>query len=121
MAKRELKSKVLRGGILRCIHIFVPVLHKRQTEGGDEMIWAVRSSIADSDGSRWNRMILCRKVEWNGPTKCVEHFNDPLPGTGGRGVAVVYTEAELTIYWDAHLPEPQQIRVEDKPAVAKAG
>lgn len=120
MAKKELRSKVLRGGILRGIHIFVPELQKRMQEGGDNPIWAVRTSVADHDGKRWNRMILCRKVEWNGPTKGVEHFDDPLPGTGGRGVAVVYTEAPITIYWDADSEEPKTIRVSDPPAM-KAG
>jgi hypothetical protein len=96
------KSQVLPGGVRRAIHVFVPRLQERQKTGwvantGDPVM-AVRSSLYG-----YAKMRLYRRVEWDGPTELVEMV-EPLPGTGGRGVAIVFTTAPLTVYWDDKPP-----------------
>jgi hypothetical protein len=96
---KRLKSKILPGGVLRAVHVYVPTLQQRLAEGGDKPVMAVR--LQDNNGE-WRRMKLYRKVEWAGPgrTELIEHFDAPLPGTNGRGVAIVYTDAPLAVFWD---------------------
>lgn len=96
------KSQTLPGGVRRAIHVYVPRLQERQKNGwvanAGEPVMAVRSSLYG-----YAKMRLYRRVEWNGPTELVEMVK-PLPGTGGRGVAIVFTDAPLTVYWDDARP-----------------
>lgn len=81
---------VFAAGTKRAIHVLTPALVNRLKNGGEEPLMAVRSS---EDG--YKTLQLFRKVTWHGPTQLMENFEDPLPGTSGRGVAVIYTTAKL--------------------------
>ena len=99
-----MKSEVLPGGTWRIVHIFTPVLKKRQDAGpwkamNGEPLMAVRSSVG-----AYCRMRIYRRVDIEGPSKLVE-LEKPLPGTGGRGVAVMMTDAPLRVWYDDRAPE----------------
>lgn len=95
MPEPKLNNKVLVSGTLRAVHVYVPALQDRLKNGGAQPVWAVRTK---RDG--FCRMSLYRKVEILGPCEGVEHFDHPLPGTNGRGVAPLYTMAAIRVYWD---------------------
>lgn len=90
---------VLEAGVMRAIHVLTPALVNRLKNGGKEPLMAVRSS-ADDYGS----LQLFQRVTWNGRSEIAESFDAPMPGTSGRGVAVVYTAAKLICYYDKVAP-----------------
>jgi hypothetical protein len=82
------------------IHIAAPVLMRNRREGRNDPVIAVRSAFTD-----WaNDVVFCRKVEWSGPTRMVHRPTTPIPGTEGRGVAFVETDAKLTLTVDGREP-----------------
>lgn len=86
------------------IHIAAPVLIRNRKEGRNDPVIAVRSVETN-----WaTDVIFCRKVEWDGPTRMVHRPTTPIPGTDGRGVCFVETDADLTLYFDQ--PEPRILR-----------
>ncbi len=86
---------VLPAGTKRAIHVYTKVLVERMKEDKGQMLWLVRSSKHN-----FKKAIICRRVEWNGPCSGEDMFNTPLPGTGGRGVAILFTSCELTLHFD---------------------
>jgi hypothetical protein len=109
----KVNTEILPAGIERAIHVFVPSLQSRfdDPKAKDKYCMAVRSK--DEDG-KWSRMRLYRKINWNGPTRLVEHFDKPMPGTKGRGVCIVYTSAALYCTWDAGKPKPRIIHLKEE-------
>lgn len=111
MAVKAKNFEVLPAGIERAIHVYVPALQSRFEKGNDKRpCMAVRSIGADG---KWSRMRLYRRVSWNGPTRLVEHFDEPLPGTNGRGVCIVYTTAALYCEWDLKDKKPKTLTMKD--------
>ena len=49
---------------------------------------------------RFSRTRLYRHFEFLGPAYGLEVFDDPLPGTNGRGVAVVETKWAIQVWFD---------------------
>jgi hypothetical protein len=91
----KLQSRILPGGIMRAIHVWTPGLVDRLTNGGDMPVQAVRSSLYN-----YSKMQLYRQVDILGPSKLVEMFDKPLPGTAGRGVSVVMSDHALQVWYD---------------------
>lgn len=82
------------------IHIAAPVLIKNRAEGRNDPVIAIRSA-----GSDWAKdVIFARKVEWSGPTRMVHRPTTPIPGTNGRGISFIETDAVLTAYVDGRPP-----------------
>jgi hypothetical protein len=82
------------------IHVAAPVLMRNRKEGRDDPVIAVRSAETD-----WaTDVVFCRRVEWRGPTRMVHRPTTPIPGTDGRGVCFVETDAPLTLYRDGEAP-----------------
>ena len=102
-----MKSKILKGGVLRAVHVFVPALQERFAKNEGQPVWAVRSSIGG-----FLKMIIVSYLEIDGKIQCVEHFDMPLPGTGGRGVALVYTTAPIKIFFNSDKPEIITVKVD---------
>jgi len=92
------KSRMLKGGVRRAIHVFTPMLMTRLKDGGNDPVMAIRSYIHN-----YEKMLLVKKVEILGPSEMVELFDKPLPGTGGRGVAILFTSAPIKIWFDRKL------------------
>ncbi|WP_298962344.1 hypothetical protein [uncultured Methylobacterium sp.] len=87
------------------IHVAAPVLMKNRAEGRNDPVIAVRRAHND-----WaTDVIFARKVEWSGPTRMVHRPTTPVPGTNGRGVSFVETDADLTLYVDG--AEPMVLRM----------
>lgn len=82
------------------IHIAAPVLAKNRKEGRNDPVIAVRRAH-----SNWaTDVVFARKVEWNGPSRMVHRPSTPIPGTEGRGVSFVETDAPVTVYLDNEEP-----------------
>lgn len=105
------KSKILPGGVKRAIHVFTPALMERldKTKRSRKPIIAIRSALHN-----YEMMILCRGVKIHGPSEMFEDFDNPLPGTGGRAVAVMMTEHAVEIFWDETDPDPRPINTKGK-------
>jgi len=90
------KSELLPSGILRAVHVLTPALQERLKDKTSTMpVVAVRSS-----NGNYSRMRLYRWVEILGPSWIGEIFDNPLPGTGGRAVAVLFSEYPLQVWID---------------------
>lgn len=84
----------------RVIHVAAPVLSNNRKTGANDPVIAVRNVETD-----WaSDVIFCRRVEWNGPSRLCHRPTTPIPGTNGRGVAFVETDAVLTLYVDGRPP-----------------
>jgi hypothetical protein len=82
------------------IHIAAPVLAKNRKEGRNDPVIAVRRAHTN-----WaTDVVFARKVEWNGPSRMVHRPSTPIPGTEGRGVSFVETDADVTVYLDNQEP-----------------
>ncbi len=104
----------LAAGTKRAIHVYTKVLVERMKEDKGQMLWLVRSSLHD-----YKKAIICRRVEWNGPCSGEDMFGKALPGTGGRGVAILFTEAELTLHFDGDKAEIIDMDDDKKPEPPK--
>jgi hypothetical protein len=108
-------SMILAGGTRRAVHVYVPTLTERQAKGwkaGEgKCVMAVRSALYD-----YRKMRLYRKVEILGPSELVE-METPLPGTKGRGVAILFTEHALRVWCDGKA-RPETIDTSDGDKVA---
>lgn len=74
------------------VHVFVPALRTRLEKGGDQPCVAVRPKKAG-----FKKMYLVNEARILGPSALVERFDDPLPGTNGRGVAILMTRAPISV------------------------
>lgn len=87
-------------GVRRAYHVFTPALqHRLANNASDVPVMALRSSV-----SGYEKMKLYHKIEALGPSVMEQLFDNPLPGTGGRGVAICFTEFPLRVWY----PEGQR-------------
>lgn len=130
-----MKSQILPAGPRRAIHVFVPALMKRQADGwkvnDGPAVMAVRSALYG-----FRKMRLYRKVEILPPARGgvpaaeLVEMETALPGTNGRGVAILFTTCALRVWYDGDrypptidtdapiAPKPSRVRVY-QPAAAK--
>lgn len=101
---------ILAGGTRRAVHVYVPTLQERQQKGWKagtgKCVMAVRSSLYG-----YKKMRLYRKVEILGPSELIE-MEKPLPGTNGRGVAILFTDHALRVWFDGK-KHPETIDTSD--------
>jgi hypothetical protein len=76
------------------VHIDGPSLDANRRDGINRMLVAVRRSEDPT------KKVLCREVRWNGPSRVVDRQNHPIPGTNGRAVSWVETDADLVVTMD---------------------
>lgn len=95
-----LVTNTLRQGVLRAVHVFTPALQYRLEHGGHLPVMAVRSSLYG-----YRKMKLYHRVQILGPSTMDPLFDAPLPGTGGRGVAILFTQAALRVWYQDRLPD----------------
>lgn len=90
------KAELLPAGTLRAVHVLTPALMERMKDKESVLpVVAVRSSHGN-----YSRMKLVRHAELLGPSFIGEDFATPLPGTGGRAVAVLFTEYPIQVWID---------------------
>lgn len=88
-------------GVRRAIHVFTPALQWRlENSNTDLPVMALRSSIHNYEMIR-----LYSRIEMLGPSSLDPLFDKPLPGTGGRGVAIMFTEFPIRVWYpEGHRP-----------------
>ncbi len=94
------ESFILQGGTKRRVHVLVSELQNRIKAGPTDHrpVWAVRSSVGGP--VPYSRTRLYRHIEFLGPAYGIESFDNPLPGTKGRGVAVIETDQAIRVWFD---------------------
>jgi len=93
-----MRTMTLRGGPLRAVHVFTPALVERLKTKEHQPVMAVRCET-----SNYCQMKLCYHVQIDGPSEMKEIFDSPLPGTDGRGVAILFTRSPITISYGEKL------------------
>lgn len=94
-------------GVKRAFHVFTPALqHRLKNKDSNLPIMALRSSLHG-----YAKMRLYHKIEALGPSSLEPLFDAPLPGTNGRGVAIMFTEFPLRVWY----PEGQKPATIDTP------
>lgn len=110
MPKPELTSEIIipKAGERFAFHVFTPALQYRIKNPECNMpVMALRSSRAD-----YAEMRLYHKIEVLGPSSLEPMFDDPLPGTAGRGVAIMFTESPMRV-WFPKKQSPRKIKTPD--------
>lgn len=105
----KLVSEIIEAvpGVKRAFHVFTPALQYRLENNASGLpVMALRSSIHN-----YGKMKLYTRIECLGPSSLDPLFDSPLPGTGGRGVAIMFTEFPLRVWY----PEGQKPPVVDTP------
>jgi hypothetical protein len=93
---RKLVSTIIDAtpGVVRAVHVFTPALQHRLATAGSELpVMALRSSLHE-----YNLFKLYQRIELLGPSSMDPLFDKPLSGTGGRGVAILFTEFALRVW-----------------------
>ncbi len=103
---------VLPAGTKRAVHVYTKQLMERMKDNQNQMLWLVRSSMYN-----YTKALVCRKVEIAGPATGEDLFDTPLPGTNGRGVAILFTKSEVTLHFEGD--QIEMIEMEDKPKPEK--
>lgn len=94
-------------GVRRAFHVFTPALQYRLENNTSGLpVMALRSSLHG-----FNKMKLYTRIETLGPASLDPLFDKPLSGTGGRGVAIMFTDFPLRVWY----PEGQKPPVIDTP------
>ena len=93
---RKLVSEVIDAqvGVKRAIHVFTPALQHRLAGKGELPVMALRSSLHD-----YSKFKLYHRIETLGPASMDPLFDKPLAGTGGRGVAILFSEFPLRVWY----------------------
>lgn len=102
-------TKVLKGGVRRAVHVYTKDLLARMKKDDGQPLWLVRSSLYG-----YTKAMIVRRVTIHGPATGEDLFGKPLPGTGGRGVAILFTTAPITVEFDG--PAPRVVDMNDDAA-----
>lgn len=96
-------SRILKAnpGTIRAFHVFTPALqHRLEHKESRIPVMAIRSSRHN-----YQKMRLYSKIVCLGQSEMREMFDKPLPGTGGRGVAICFTDGPVRVWYDdEHAP-----------------
>ena len=109
MATTNIVSEVIDAvpGVRRAIHVFTPALQYRLQKNDSALpVMALRSSLHG-----YTKMMLFHRIECLGPSSLDPLFDTPLPGTGGRGVAIMFTDFAVRVWY----PENQRPVAIDTP------
>lgn len=82
----------LEGGVQRVIHVVAKAL-KESLDGHPEM-----RVIGIREESDLTKVIMAKHVEILGNVSLIHTPDDPIPGTDGRGVCVLRTNAPILVY-----------------------
>lgn len=82
----------------RIVHVVAKILQESMQTGVQYELMGVR------DFERREDLIIARHVQILGPSDLWHTPTEPLPGTNGRGIAYLVTEAPLKLYFDVEQP-----------------
>ncbi len=102
-------AEFIPGGMRRAVHVFTPSLMHRIKHKEPVPVMAIRCA-----SENYTEMRLYERVTILGPSSVEPIFDTPLPGTGGRGVAIMFTEAPIYAEWDLP-PRPIDTSGDQKP------
>jgi hypothetical protein len=97
MSNIELVSKIVKpkAGENFAFHVFTPALQYRASNPKCNMpVMALRSSLTN-----FEEMVLYHQIDVLGPSSLKPLFDQPLPGTGGRGVAIMFTASPMEVWY----------------------
>lgn len=77
-------------------HVFTPALMYRQ-DPSNQIEMPVMALRLQSDN--YEKMMLFDRIECLGKSNLEPLFDNPLPGTNGRGVAIMFTESRLRCWF----------------------
>ena len=106
----KLVSEIIeaRPGVKRAFHVFTPALqHRLENSDSNLPVMALRSS-----NHNYTKMLLYHRIEAHGPSSLAPMFDKPLSGTGGRGVAIMFTEFPLRV-WHPEGQKPEVVNTPD--------
>lgn len=95
--ERKLVSKIIEAvpGVRRAVHVMTPVLLDRiKDKKNNRPAMALRSSLHN-----YSKVKLYERIEFMGPSTLEPLFDKPLPGTDGRGVAIMFTDFPLRVWY----------------------
>lgn len=92
-------TRVLKAGTKRAVHVFTKQLMERMKKDDDQCLWLVRSELYG-----YKKALVVKTIKINGPCTGEDLFKTPLPGTAGRGVAILFTSAEIEIEFPGAKP-----------------
>jgi hypothetical protein len=112
MAEIKLVSEIIDAvpGVRRAIHVFTPGLLFR-LENKNAVSAQLPVQVLRSSTHNYSKMRLYHKIEMLGPSSMDELFDNPLPGTGGRGVSICFTDFAVRVWY----PEGQKPLTIDTP------
>ena len=79
-------------------HVFTPALLERTTNKVEYPVMALRFSEEN-----YQNMILLDQIDCLGESQLLPLFDNPLPGTGGRGVAIMFTKSPILCHYKQKL------------------
>lgn len=97
-----LVSEVIKAvpGRKLALHVFAPALaHRKANPGNTLPVMALRSSLHN-----YGKMRLYHRIDMLGPASFEEIFDNPLPGSGGNAVAIVFTEFPIQVWYEEGQP-----------------
>lgn len=97
MSGFQLVSRIIKPktGERFAFHVFTPALQYRLENSSCNLpVMALRSSLTG-----FQSMLLFHKIEVLGPSSLEPLFEEPLPGTGGRGVAIMFTQSPMEVWY----------------------
>jgi hypothetical protein len=96
-AKKFLKSRLIEPEANEewAFHVFTPaLLYRAANPSSDLPVMALRSPK-----SGFHLMRLFHQIDCLGPSQLRPLFGSPLPGTGGRGLAILFTSSPMRVWW----------------------
>ena len=93
----KLVSEIIEAvpGVKRAYHVFTPALtYRLKNRDSNLPVAALRSSLHG-----YTKMKLYQRIEALGPSSLDPLFDNPLPGTNGRGVMIQFTEFPLRVWY----------------------
>jgi hypothetical protein len=88
-----MRTKILEGGKKRVIYVLSKSIKLRFEQNQNRPLVAVRCY------DNINRLYIYRKVDILGPSTIME-IDEALPGSNGRGICPLVTEAPLRVHMD---------------------
>jgi len=89
-----MKTKLLKAGVKRIVHVLAPMLQANLQDGKQRSIIGVRPF------ENPETLEVYRHAEILGPCSLMHTPEQPLPGTNGRGICYMVTTAAIRVWVD---------------------
>lgn len=89
-----MKTRRLKAGISRIVHVLAPILKENLENGTKKPMVGIRLE------SNPGQVRIVQGVEIRGKVTMMPDISNPVPGTGGRAVCVLKTTSPIIIFFD---------------------